>query len=98
MCGCSLWLTGAGKSVIIAEIARMTTLKGNRVLFLVHRRELIEQIKETFQFNGVDLSLVHFGMVQTVVRRLERMEKPQLIKIGRASCRERVEMWGVCRS
>lgn len=70
---------GAGKSVIIAEIARLTTLKGNRVLFLVHRRELIDQIKETFQFNGVDLSLVHFGMVQTVVRRLERMEKPQLI-------------------
>ena len=70
---------GAGKSVIIAEIARMTTLKGNRVLFLVHRRELIDQIKETFQFNGVDLSLVYFGMVQTVVRRLERMNKPQLI-------------------
>src|SRR5690625_1175685 len=57
----------------------MTTLKGNRVLFLVHRKELIDQIKETFEFNGVDLDLVHFGMVQTVVRRLDRMRKPDLI-------------------
>ena len=70
---------GAGKSVIIAEIARMTTHKGNRVLFLVHRKELIEQIKETFEFNDVDLSKVQFGMVQTIVRRLEKIPKPQLI-------------------
>ena len=70
---------GAGKSVIISEIARMTTLKGNRVLFLVHRKELIDQIKQTFEFNGVDLSHVHFGMVQTVVKKLDRIKKPQLI-------------------
>ena len=70
---------GSGKSVVIAEIARMTTLKGNRVLFLVHRRELIDQIKNTFEKNGVDTSLVHFGMVQTVVRRLDKIPKPDLI-------------------
>lgn len=70
---------GAGKSVIISDIARMTTNKGNRVLFLVHRRELIDQITNTFKQNNVNLSLVHFGMVQTVVRRLDKMPKPQLI-------------------
>src|SRR5699024_4331777 len=70
---------GAGKSVIIAEIARMTTLKGNKVMFLVHRRELIEQIKDSFEFNNVDLSLVEFGMVQTIVRRLDKTVKPSLI-------------------
>lgn len=70
---------GAGKSVIISEIARMTTGKGNRVLFLVHRRELIDQIRGTFQANGVDLSRVEFGMVQTIVRKLDRIEKPALI-------------------
>lgn len=70
---------GAGKSVIIAEIARISTLRGNRVLFLVHRRELIEQIQETFQKNGVIMDKVHFGMVQTVVRRLEQIQKPDLI-------------------
>lgn len=70
---------GAGKSVIISEIARMTTNKGNRVLFLVHRRELIEQIKNTFKKNEVNLDLVQFGMVQTVVRRLDKTPKPALI-------------------
>jgi len=70
---------GAGKSIIISEIARMTTDKGNRVLFLVHRKELIDQIRGTFQSNEVDMSLVDFGMVQTVVRRLEKTAKPSLI-------------------
>ena len=40
---CIVSACGSGKSVMVAEIARMTTLKGNRVLFLVHRRELIDQ-------------------------------------------------------
>lgn len=70
---------GAGKSVIIAEIARMTTTKGKRVLFLVHRRELIDQIRETFINNNVDVDLVNFGMVQTIVRRLDKTIKPDLI-------------------
>lgn len=70
---------GAGKSVIISDIARMTTDKGNRVLFLVHRKELIDQIRGTFQKNEVDLKLVYFGMVQTVVRRLDKIDKPDLI-------------------
>src|SRR5699024_3477029 len=70
---------GSGKSVVISEIARMTTLGGKQVLFLVHRRELIDQIKETFINNSVDMQLVELGMVQTIVRRLERTTKPDLI-------------------
>src|SRR5690625_5076976 len=70
---------GTGKSVIISEIARMTILRSNKVLFLVHRKELIDQIKDTFKKNSVDLKLVHFGMVQTVVKKLDRLNKPQLI-------------------
>jgi superfamily II DNA or RNA helicase len=70
---------GAGKSVIISDIARMTTDKGNRVLFLVHRRELIDQIQNTFRKNEVNMDLVQFGMVQTIVRRLEKTPKPSLI-------------------
>lgn len=70
---------GAGKSVIISDIARLTTDKGNRVLFLVHRRELIDQIRGTFEKNNVDMNLVEFGMVQTIVRRLEKTVKPSLI-------------------
>lgn len=70
---------GAGKSVIISEIARLTTEKQNQVLFLVHRRELIDQIKGTFQMNRVNMNLVTFGMVQTIVKRLDRTPKPALI-------------------
>lgn len=70
---------GAGKSVVISEIARMTTEKGNRVLFLVHRKELVDQIQNTFRLNEVNLDLVQFGMVQTIVKRLEKTDKPALI-------------------
>lgn len=69
-----LAVEGSGKSIMVAEIAKRTTRKGNRVLFLVHRRELIDQIKDTFQKMGVDNQLVNFGMVQTVVRHLETIK------------------------
>jgi superfamily II DNA or RNA helicase len=70
---------GAGKSVIAAEIAKRTTWRGNRVLFLVHRRELCEQIERTFRSWDVVMPLCTIGMVQTVTRRLERQEAPALI-------------------
>lgn len=70
---------GSGKSIIIADIARMTTTNKKRILFLVHRRELIDQIKDTFIKSNVNLSFVEFGMVQTIVRRLDKTVKPDLI-------------------
>lgn len=70
---------GGGKSVIQAEIARSATDKGNRVLFLVHRKELCEQITGTFTAQGVDMGLCTVGMVQTVSRRLDRTELPKMI-------------------
>ena len=57
---------GGGKSVIVAEIARKTTEKGNRVLFIVHRKELCEQIRKTFEWWGVDMDFCTIGMVQTI--------------------------------
>ena len=39
--------TGAGKTVVAAEIARLAGLKGSRTLFLVHRRELVRQAADT---------------------------------------------------
>lgn len=70
---------GSGKSVLVAEMAKCATDKGNRVLFLVHRKELCEQIFSTFVKWGVDMMLCKIGMVQTICRRLHRMEKPSLI-------------------
>lgn len=70
---------GGGKSCIVAEIARRATWKGNRVLFLVHRKELVDQITATFLRWGVMMDLCTVGMVQTVTRRLKKIAKPALI-------------------
>lgn len=70
---------GGGKSCIVAEIARRTTWNGKRVLFLVHRKELVDQIFRTFVRWGVLMDLCEIGMVQTFTRRLKKLKKPSLI-------------------
>ena len=70
---------GGGKSCIVAEIARRTTWNGKRVLFLVHRRELVDQIFRTFVRWGVLMDLCTVGMVQTITRRLKKLPRPALI-------------------
>ncbi|MDW4214050.1 DEAD/DEAH box helicase family protein [Staphylococcus saprophyticus] len=67
---------GSGKSVTMSEVARRATDKGNRVLFIVHRRELVSQIKGTFIANDVDMNLCHVGMVQTVANRIKKNNEP----------------------
>ena len=76
---CIVLPCGGGKSVIVAEIAKRTTYKENNVLFLIHRRELQEQIISTFSRWGVDMSLCDVMMVQTAARRTDKLRKPSLI-------------------
>ena len=76
---CAVMPCGAGKSLTAAEIAKRTAAKHNRVLFLVHRQELCEQIWDTFTNYGVDMMYCEIGMVQTISRRLENMLPPSLI-------------------
>lgn len=76
---CIVLPCGGGKSVITAEIAKRFTDLYKPVLFLVHRRELVEQIYYTFIGWGVDMSLCKIKMVQTAARRLSYMERPELI-------------------
>lgn len=64
---------------MIATIAKKMTDRRKRVLFLVHRRELVEQIESTFKWIGVNLDYVQFGMVQTITRHLETTPTPALI-------------------
>jgi superfamily II DNA or RNA helicase len=75
----ALRLVSGGKSIIVADMAKKATEKGNRVLFLVHRKELCDQIEETFRTYGVNMKLCKIGMVQTITRRLKKMKEPQLI-------------------
>ena len=76
---CVVLPCGAGKSCIVADMARRTTWKGNRVLFLVHRKELVDQIVRTFIGWGVDMEYCTVGMVQTITRRVHKMQPPSLI-------------------
>lgn len=70
---------GGGKSVIQGSIAKSSTDRGNRVLFLVHRKELCQQITNTFTALGVDMELCDVSMVQTVSRRLGKLPSYDLI-------------------
>lgn len=70
---------GAGKSVIASYISKSCTDKNNNVLFVVHRKELCEQITKTFEKGDVNMDLCHIGMVQTECRRLHKLATPKLI-------------------
>lgn len=78
---CAVLGCGGGKSVIISTIAKAATDRGNRVLFLVHRKELVNQIKRTMDRQGVDPFLCSVSMVQTVSRTktLAKTTPPSLI-------------------
>lgn len=73
-----------GKTVIMAEIARKTTNKGNRVMFIIHRKEVLAQAKSTFEQQDVNMNLATMGMVQTLTRRVNKLVEPQLILIDEA--------------
>lgn len=70
---------GSGKSVVIAEITRMAAEKGGYVLFLAHRRELLDNIRETLEENEVKLSQVLILSAVMAKNRLHTMRKPTLI-------------------
>ena len=76
---CIVLPCGGGKSIIAADMAKRATDNGKRVLFLVHRQELCEQITDTFDGYGVDMRLCTVGMVQTITRRLSALPAPDLI-------------------
>ncbi len=78
--------TGAGKSLVIAELARIA--KG-RVLVLAHVKELVQQNHEKYESYGVKASVfsagldrkensaqVVFASVQSVVRNLDLFQQP----------------------
>lgn len=68
----------------MAEIARRTTKNNNRVMFLIHRKEVLNQAFETFKNQGVDSSLLVAGMVQTLTRRVDKLPTPNVILVDEA--------------
>ena len=53
--------TGAGKSVIAADVIDDYVTEGNRTLVLVHRRELVAQMSEKLHMSGVDHGVIQAG-------------------------------------
>lgn len=70
---------GSGKSVVISDIAKSATKRNGHVLFLVHRKELIDQITNSFKFHEVDMSKVDLITVGKAKNRLKELTKPTLI-------------------
>lgn len=68
----------------MAEIARRTTQNNNRVMFLIHRKEVLNQVVETFKDQGVNPNLLTAGMVQTLTRRVEKLPIPRVILVDEA--------------
>lgn len=100
--------TGAGKTVVASEIARLASQRGSRTLFLVHRRELVRQALKTIQEACPGLSIgveargwpnkdpwamMQVGMVQTLARRPRGGFKPPTIVIIDEAHHARAGTW-----
>lgn len=68
----------------MAEIARRTTKNNNRVMFLIHRKEVLDQAIKTFNEQGVNPDLLTAGMVQTLTRRVDKLPIPNVILVDEA--------------
>ena len=77
-------LPRTGKTVVMAEIAKRTTENNNRVMFLIHRKEVLDQAVKTFKEQGVKMSLTTMGMVQTLTRRVDKLPIPDVILVDEA--------------
>jgi DNA repair protein RadD len=90
--------TGAGKTVVASEIIRASVARGNRVLFLVHRAELLSQSVAKLESAGItDLRIIQAGndlgsptapvavaSIPTLTRWTERQPEAQLVIVDEA--------------
>lgn len=70
---------GSGKSVMIAEITRLAIEKGGHVMFMVHRKELVDQITDTFAKDDIDPAHTTVMTVGRIKNRLGKLPTPTLI-------------------
>ena len=71
---------GSGKTVIMSEMAKNASNKQNGfVLVMVHRKELVDQIINSFKFHEVNMENVLVGTVVKIKNRLPSIKKPTLI-------------------
>lgn len=87
--------TGSGKTRTFAYITQAAADKGNRVIVMAHRQEIVTQISGALDDVGVRHGRIQTGhnltddpvqvaMVQTLARRIEKIPKPTLLVIDEA--------------
>ena len=82
---------GAGKTLATADMTQRAATKGNRTVFMVHRKELIEQTSKTFSALGIEHGIissqfkpnyelpVQIASVQTLINRLDKVAPPNFL-------------------
>lgn len=88
--------TGFGKTIVGAHIAESAAAKGRRVIFSVHRSNLLDQTTATLREFGIPHGFIVAGAkyevrhpvaiasIATLARRLERIPAPDLLVIDEA--------------
>ena len=80
---CLVLPCGGGKSVIAAEMARLTTLRGKRVLYLVHRRERAGEYASAFRAAFVAVPARRLAAVCTIITSHRCITTPQSANVRR---------------
>lgn len=100
--------TGWGKTVLFSELTRRAVLRGKRVMILVHRTELLDQVSRTL--TALDVThgciapdapnesgkAVQVASVFALARRLAYTPKPDLLIIDEAHHAIPGSTWGKC--
>lgn len=89
--------TGAGKTIMASEIIRGAVQRGKRVLFVAHRKELVDQCFDKLCRFGVSAGVimgtdkrrddywpVQIGSIQTLARRMDRLPPADVVIIDEA--------------
>lgn len=88
--------TGGGKTATASVLIERAVAKGRRVWFLAHLREILDATADKLDAQGVPYGwvmagrdadrsrMVHIVSVQTAVRRLDGLDKPDLLIIDEA--------------
>jgi DNA repair protein RadD len=85
--------TGSGKTAMATDMIMSAVSKGNRMLFVVPRKDLMNQTSKTFSSHGIVHSFVasgkqynpfaqvYIGMADTMARRIKSLPKVKLVVI-----------------
>jgi DNA repair protein RadD len=97
--------TGAGKTAMFCHIASGAAAKKNRSIVLVHRQEILQQTLKSMHRMGITAGqivagrpmtsdMVQVASVQTLVRRLELVKRPDLIIVDECHHAVAANSWG----